>query len=127
MGEGASEAKLDKMGKELEALDAELGGLQPGQKFSAAEVRKQVKFQSLMRDYQIAMQSGKGGTNLARIEKLLEENAPQRFRAGRVQGIADVEPGFANYYYAVTGRRGADKLADYAKELSETKTKTPRR
>lgn len=123
VGEGASEAKLDKMGKELEALDAELGGLQPGQKFSAAEVRKQVKFQSLMRDYQIAMQSGKGGTNLARIEKLLEENAPQGFALAEFKESLTLNQVFANYYYAVTGRRGADKLADYAKELSETKTK----
>src|ERR1041384_829893 len=60
-----ADAKLDEMGKELEALDTELGGIEPGEKFNAAEVRKKIKFESLLRDYQTAMLSGKGGTNLA--------------------------------------------------------------
>ena len=122
VGSGASETKLDAMAKELEALDAELGGIQPGQKFDAKEIRKTVKFQSLMRDYQLAARSGKGGTNLARIEKLLEENAPKDFNLTEFKESMNLSKMFANYYYAVTGKRDADKLAEFTKELSETKT-----
>src|SRR6185503_5848189 len=43
----SNDPKLEKMGKDLEALDAEIGGIQPGEKFTAAEVIKQVKFQGL--------------------------------------------------------------------------------
>lgn len=119
---GTSEAKLDTMAKELEALDTELGGIEPGKKFSAKEARKAVKFQSLMRDYQLAMRSGKGGTNLARIEKLVEENAPADFNFFAFKENMNLSKVFANYYYAAAGKRDADKIADFAKELSDTKT-----
>ena len=119
---GTSEAKLDTMAKELEALDTELGGIEPGKKFSAKEARKAVKFQSLMRDYQLAMRSGKGGTNLARIEKLVEENAPADFNFFALKENMNLSKVFANYYYAAAGKRDADKIADFAKELSDTKT-----
>lgn len=119
---GASEAKLDTMAKELEALDTELGGIEPGKKFSANEARKAMKFQSLMRDYQLAMRSGKGGTNLARIEKLVEENAPADFNFFAFKENMNLSKVFANYYYAAAGKRDADKIADFAKELSDTKT-----
>ena len=119
---GASEAKLDTMAKELEALDTELSGIEPGKKFSANEARKAMKFQSLMRDYQLAMRSGKGGTNLARIEKLVEENAPADFNFFAFKENMNLSKVFANYYYAAAGKRDADKIADFAKELSDTKT-----
>lgn len=119
---GASEAKLDTMAKELEALDTELSGIEPGKKFSANEARKAMKFQSLMRDYQLAMRSGKGGTNLARIEKLVEENAPADFNFFALKENMNLSKVFANYYYAAAGKRDADKIADFAKELSDTKT-----
>ena len=123
VGSGASDAKLDAMATELEALDTELGGIQPGQKFDAKEIRKVVKFQSLMRDHQLAMRSGKGGTNLARIEKLLEENAPKDFNLAEYKEFINLSKVFANYYYAASGKRDADKLADFTKELYELKTK----
>jgi thiol-disulfide isomerase/thioredoxin len=119
---GAAAAKLDQLGKELEALDAELGGIQPGKKFEAAEVLKIVKLESLMRDYQIAFQAGRGGTNLARIEKLLEENAPQGFDVAEFKESLALSKLFSNYYYAATGRRGAEQLVDYARELAAVKT-----
>lgn len=112
---GASETRLDAMAKELEVLDTELGGIQPGQKFDAKEIRKAVKFQSLQRDYQLVMRSGKGGTNQARIEKLLEENAPPGFNLAEFKESMNLGKMFANYYYAVTGKRDADKLAEFTK------------
>jgi thiol-disulfide isomerase/thioredoxin len=120
---GAGAAKLDQLGKELEALDAELGGIQPGEKFEAAEVLKRIKLESLVRDYQIALQSGQGGTNLARIEKLLEENAPKGFDLAAFKESITLSRLFMMYYSAATGRRGAEKLADYTKELTAVETK----
>ena len=122
LSDGTSETKLDKMAAEIEVLDAELGGIESGKKFSAKEARKMVKFQSLMRDYQLAMRSGKGGTNLARIEKLVEENAPADFNFAAFKENMNLSKVFANYYYAASGKRDADKIADFAKQLAETKT-----
>ncbi|MCX6922377.1 MAG: TlpA disulfide reductase family protein, partial [Verrucomicrobia bacterium] len=53
---GGDEAELQKEGKELEALDKEIGGIMPdGKKFETAEVLKQVKFVSAMQAYQKAV------------------------------------------------------------------------
>lgn len=122
-GEGRDEAKIEKLGQELEALDAEIGGLNPGQKFSAAEARKSVKFQGLLRDYQMAVMSGKGGTNLARIEKLLADSAPAEFNLAEFKEVMAMNTLFAAYYRAAAGQGKADKLPELAKQLGEVKTK----
>ena len=123
VGEGRDEAKIEKLGQELEALDAELGDLTPGQKFSAIEARKSVKFQSLLRDYQMGVMSGKGGTNLARIEKLLADSAPAEFNLAEFKEVMALNTLFAAYYRATAGQGGADQLLDLAKQLGEVKTK----
>jgi thiol-disulfide isomerase/thioredoxin len=123
---GASEAKLEALGKELEALDAALGGIEPGQKFSAAEVRKMVKFQSLIRDYQLAMQSGKGGTNLTRIEQLLEANAPKDFDLAEFKEAMTMNKTFSDYYRAATSGAEPEKLAELADKLAAVKTTNAR-
>jgi len=50
-----NEAEIEKLGKELEALDAELGGINPGRRFNAAEARRQIKFSTTLREYQMAL------------------------------------------------------------------------
>jgi thiol-disulfide isomerase/thioredoxin len=126
VSKGESEAKLDAMGKELEALDAEIGGIEPGQKFNAADVRKTVKFRSLLRDYQLAVQSGKGGTNLARIEQLLDENAPQDFKLAEFKESIQLNKTFSDYYRAVASRAEPEQVAELAAKLAAVKTTNPR-
>lgn len=121
-GKGTSQAKLDEMAKELEVLDEQLGGIDLGTKFDAKEILKVVKFDGLRRDYVIALNSGKGGTNLARIEKLMEDNAPKGVDVTAFKDMMKLQVAFSKYMNAATGQRGADKLEDYAKELGEIKT-----
>jgi thiol-disulfide isomerase/thioredoxin len=123
---GTSQAKLDEMAKEIEALDAELGGIDPGNKFDAKEIQKAVKFDGLRRDYMIALNSGKGGTNLARIEKLLEENAPKGVDVPAFKDMMKLQMAFSKYMNAATGRRDADKLEEYARELGGINTTNAR-
>ncbi len=125
-GEGPDDAKLDQMAQELEKLDAELGGIEPGKKFDAAEIRKQIKFQSLLRDYQMAMMSGKGGTNLARIEKLLGEAAPKDFDLAEFKENMVVGKLFNDYMGAATGRGDAKALPELTKQVAAAKPKNPR-
>ena len=125
-GSGTDNAKLDKMAKELEALDAELGGIEPGKKFSAGDVRKQIKFQGLLRDYQMAMMSGKGGTNLVRIEKLLDESAPKDFDLAEFRETMAVNKLFSDYVRAATGRGDTKALPELTKRVSTAKPKNPR-
>jgi len=120
--EGTDEAKVTKLGKELEALDSELGGLTPGRKFSVDEVRKSAKFRRLLQDYQLATMSKKGGTNLARIEALLTENAPEGFDFAEFKESLQLNQTFRDYYMAASGRGSADQLASLGKKLGEVAT-----
>lgn len=124
--EGTDEAKITKLGKELEALDAELGGLTPGRKFSVAEVRKSAKFQQSLREYQMAFRNGKGGTDLARIEGSLKENAPEGFDFAEFKESMELNQTFSEYYMAASGRGSAENLATLGKKLGEVTTKNPR-
>lgn len=120
--EGTDEAKITKLGKELEVLDAELGGLTSGRKFSVEEVRKSAKFQRLLRDYQLAFRSNPGGTNLANIENLLKENAPEGFDLAQFKESLELSRMFNDYYMAASGRGSAEKLASLGKKLGEVTT-----
>jgi len=121
--EARDEAKIEKLGQELEALDAEIGGLNPGRKFSAAKVRKEVKFQSLLRDYQMTAMSGKDGTNLVLIEKQLADSAPAEFNLAEFKEVMAMNTLFASYYRAAVGQGEVAKLPELANQLAEVKTK----
>jgi hypothetical protein len=82
-----------------------------------------VKFQSLLRDYQMAAMSGKGGTNFARIEKLLVESAPPEFNLAEFKEVMTLNTLFAAYYRAAAGQGSADKMPELTKQLREVKTK----
>lgn len=119
-------SKLEAMGRELEALDAELGGIEPGEKFSAAEVLNRVKFQGLMRDYQIAVMSGKGGTNLTNIETKLAANAPQGFDVAEFKEHVAFYKLVNDYMRAASGRGETNELPGLTEQLAAAKPKDSR-
>ena len=120
-----NDSKLEELGRKLEALDAELGGIEPGEKFSAAEVIKGVKFPGLVRDYQIAAMSGKGGTNLVDIEKKLAENAPKDFDLAEFKADVAFNKLVNDYMQAAGGKSDAGELAELTKQLAAAKPKNP--
>ncbi len=117
--------KLAKMGADLEALDAELGGITPGKTFSAAEVIKQVKFQGLLRDYEIAMSSAKGGTNLDNIEKKLVANAPKDFELAEFKSSIALNK-LLNDYMQAAQSGDAKNLPELTKQVAAIKPKDQR-
>jgi len=121
-----NDPKLAEMGRKLEALDAELGGIEPGEKFSAAEVIQGVKFQGWLRDYQIAAMSGKGGTNLASIEKQLAESAPKDFDLAEFKANVAFNKLVNDYLQAAAGNGDAGELAALAKQLAAAQPKNSR-
>ena len=125
-GNGTDEAKLAEMTKELETLDTQLGGIEAGKKFNAAEVRKQFKFQGLLRDYQMAMMAGNSSTNVARIEKLLDESAPKDFDLAEFKGTIATGKLFNDYMSAVIGKGDTNALPELTKKIAAAKPKDPR-
>lgn len=117
--------KLIQLGKDLEALDTDIGGIKPGEKFVAAEVIKQIKFQSLLRDYQMAMMSGKGGANLEELEKKLGENAPKDFNLVEFKESLAANKLFSDYLQAAQAG-DTNALPGLTKQVSELKLKNSR-
>lgn len=120
-----SDPKLVQMGKDLEALDAEIGGIEPGEKFSAAEVIKRVKFQGLLRDYQLATMSGKGGTNLTNLEAKLVENAPKDFDLAEFKQSLAMNK-LLNDYMRAAQKGDTNVTAELAAQVGAIKPKNTR-
>lgn len=118
--------KLQEMGKKLEALDAELGGIEPGEKFVTADILRHVKFQSLAREYQMAfINGGANATNLAQLEKQLAELAPKTFDLAEFKENLAFQKLVTDYLHAASGRGDAAELPALAKRLEAAQPKNP--
>ena len=119
---GEDAAKLDKLGKELEALEKEVGGIMDGQKFDAADMRKRAKFQRLVMEYQAALTQD--DTNkLAELEKKMETGAPAEFKLAEFKSGAQLQKLFGTYYEAVTAKPDKQIAADSVRKIEALDTK----
>ena len=114
---GEDPAKLDAMGIELTKLDQELGGIEPGKKLDLAELRKSVRFQSLMRDYQRAVATRKPDAELKAIEAQAAPLAPKGFKFEDYRGNFNLQRTFQEYYRVVTGKDDASQLPQLTQKL----------
>jgi thiol-disulfide isomerase/thioredoxin len=121
---GKDEAKLEQLGKSLEALDAELGGIQPGKKFNATEVRNRIKFERLQNDYFMALMAGNSATNLNRLEQKLVEVAPPDFDLADFKEVATLTKDFNDYMRAASGRGDTNRIPELTRRIAGTKIKT---
>jgi predicted Zn-dependent protease len=105
------------MAAQLATLDKELGGIEPGRKFDGAELRRTVRFQSLMRDYQRAVAAGKPATELAKLESEAAPLAPKGFKFEDYRGNFSLQRTWQDYYRAVTGKGDAAQVASLTGRL----------
>lgn len=117
------DAKLDELAREIQALETELGGTEPGRKFDPAEARKSVKFQKAVGDYQRALLAGKDEAEIEKLGKQLEEVAPKTFKLADFTETVLLRKTFNDYYLAACGKTGTDKLGDLGQKLLDAKTK----
>lgn len=117
--------KVQEMAKKFEKLDAELGGIEPGEKFDAAEILRRVKFQSVAREYQMAFINGQNATNLAQLEKQLAELAPKNFDLAEFKDNLAFQKLVTDYLHAASGRGDAKDLPALAKKLEAAQPKNP--
>ncbi len=115
------QARIEALGRELEALDAEVGPLLRDRKFNAAEIRDLIRFQMTLAEYQQALATEAPAETLAGLEKRLEELAPKDFDlAGMKRRLGHAQV-FRQYFRAVVGRgdtNQVEKLTSQLKELS---------
>jgi thiol-disulfide isomerase/thioredoxin len=117
------EAKLETLGKELTALDKELGGITPGEKLDLVDMRKQARFQVVMRDYQRALFTGKSDAELEKLEKEAAPYAPKDFKFSEFKGQVQLQRLFQDYYRAVTVKGNDAKVEELTKKLEALDSK----
>jgi len=123
-GDEAKTAEADALGRRIEALDQELGGIMPGRTFKAAEVRQQVRFSGAMQEYQRAMVQGKDDATLAELEKKAIEFAPAGFDFAEMKQSLQIQVTFQRYMrLAQATDADAAQLAALAEKLAAIKTK----
>lgn len=121
--QGMDLGQLEQLGKEVQALDDSLGGIQIGRRFDLAGELKAVKFQGLLQKYQMAVFSGLSGTNLTDLENVIQSSAPPDFNFADFKELFTLEIAFRKYYMAAIGHANPDKLPEYARELRGLKVK----
>lgn len=119
------DAKADALGKELVALDTEVGGITPGEKFDPTELKKRAQFQGTMQQYQMAMSTGEGAEKLAELEKKLEASAPKEFKLAEFKEAMTLNKVFSAYFRAAAGKDEKGELPDLAKKVAGLKTTNP--
>ena len=122
---GEDTAKQDELVKKLDASDKELGGLIPGKKFDAAEVRKTARFSKLLRDYQLAISQNKDTVELEKLEKALLQVAPKDFNPAEFKGGVQLQGVWQQYMQAVVDGGNEARIADLTKQLEAVKVKSP--
>jgi thiol-disulfide isomerase/thioredoxin len=121
---GGDAADLLEEGKELEALDKELGGITPGKPFNTEETLKSAKFESLVVAYQRAFLAGKDEAQVAKLEAAARAAAPKDENFDEINvklhQIKDNQKaaGLFNKYLNAVGEDGdKEKAADLAKKI----------
>jgi thiol-disulfide isomerase/thioredoxin len=134
--QNGDEAELAKEGKELEALDKELGGITPGQTFNAQDMINQAKFQSAMAAYQKALLTGKDEAEVAKLEAAARALTPKgedfdAFNKRLKDYISQAKTTekavnlFDKYVAAVGADGDKDKAAELAKQIESLNIKVP--
>ncbi len=129
---GGDEAELLKDGRALEALDAQLGGINPGKKFDTQEVLKQVKFQKALMAYEQAVIAGKTAAEIEPLEAAAQALAPEKMdfaalkkqlqqAASHTRSSQTAADLFQKYTAAVGANGDQAKAADLAKQLAGLK------
>ena len=115
--QGGDNARLDALAAQLTALDKEIGGIEPGRKLDLADLRRTVRFQSLMNDYRRAVATGKPAAEIAKLEQEAAPLAPKDFKFEAYRGNVSLQRTWQEYYRAITGRDNAAQVAELTRRL----------
>jgi thiol-disulfide isomerase/thioredoxin len=134
---GGDEAELLKDGKELEALDKEVGGILPnGEKFDLQEVMQQIKFQTAIRAYQKAVFTSDDTNEIAKLEAAAKAVVPKdidfadikkKIEAAAIRGkeMEKADDILKKYAEAVGEKGDKDKAVELAKQIEALNLKDP--
>jgi len=128
---GGDETELLKEGKELEALDQQLGGILPnGEKFNTQDMLQRAKFQVAMQAYTKAVVAGADDAETTNLEAAARAAAPEKvdfetlkYHLMQYQGKNNARAIFQKYAAAVGENGDKDQAAALAKQLGDMNLK----
>jgi thiol-disulfide isomerase/thioredoxin len=120
---GEDDAQVNALGKELEKLDQEVGGLLPNQPFETAKLKKTARFQSLIAQYQRALLQDNDAAKAEDLGKQLQSFAPEGFKLEDFKATLQLRKLFVDYYQAASGQSDDAKLEELSKKLAATPAK----
>lgn len=118
-GRGEASQKLESLAAEITSINQQVGGIQQGKPLDLAKIRRDARFQFLLRDYQRAVAVGKSADELAKLEQEAAPFAPAGFKFADYRDQFNLQRVFQNYYRAVTAATpDATQVADLAAKLT---------
>ncbi|MFO1513276.1 MAG: TlpA disulfide reductase family protein [Verrucomicrobiota bacterium] len=118
--------QLETLGRNLEGLDRELGGIEPGKQFSAAEIRRSIQFSMAQTDYEQAVMRGVQGAELEALNRRLDELAAKNFDLAAFRETVGAQKTFRDYMATVNAQNPDQKLlAGLTAQLAANKLRDP--
>ena len=124
--QGAPEETLAAILAQVEELDREIGGIEPGRPFSTKNEINMVKFQRAAFRYQKAVAAGFSGDALDTLADEIKAVAPEGFVFEDFRNDVALWKTFMIYFQVITGKGDTNALPGLTKELEQAKFKSAR-
>lgn len=115
------EKDIERLGKELEAIDKEVGGImQDNKKFSLVEFKKAIKFSEIAQEYAQAIAKDADPAKIEEIAAKMKETAPADFKPEMMESIR-MQVLIQQYAGAVTALGASEKVTKLTDKISAVK------
>jgi thiol-disulfide isomerase/thioredoxin len=129
---GADDAELAQEGKDLDALDKQIGGILPDRPFNSQDVIRQARFQTALRAYEKAVVAGDSETNTSQLEATARAQAPKDADFDSIKKqildqsqLVRANSLFEKYKAAVGANGDPTNAAALGQQLQDLKLKSP--
>ena len=129
---GADQATLEKKVKEIEALDSEIGGLDPEQKFDGAKFLTKARFEGALDNFRKAVSAADDSAKIDQLEAAAKAAAPKDYDFEKSSSHIKLSLGadkaqalFKNYFLLAQSSGNSNQIAEVAGKMNQLQLKDP--